>query len=623
MKAPKLLTATFVAAALLACVKREDQAPPAPLPAKVQTAPAGPTGKYGEVEGQNMLSGQGIAAFEAQGATDRVEVTKVPVTGQTFKEALRAKIEGGFQNPWDVQFRAASAAPVEAGDVLLATFYFRTEWAPEESGEGQTEFVFELGKDPWTKSVTYPVRASRDWKKVYVPFTAKQSYAAGEAQILFRLGYAPETIDIAGVTVENFGKKLALADLPKTSIEYKGSEADAAWRAAAAERIEKYRKADLTIEVKGTDGKPAAGVAVNINQTRQSFGFGTCVASRFLTAPGNDRYKQVVQQLFNIATLENNFKWVALEGDWGPSFTLDNAKKAVAWLAERKIPTRGHVLIWPGWNNLPKSLRTYEKNPAMIRQKVDQRIRGLVTEMRGKLPQWDVLNEPFDNHDLIDMLGEDEMVKWFKIARAADPKAMLFINDYAILSGGGGDTPHRQHYEKTIQFLLDKGAPLDGIGLQGHFGTSLTSPEDLMQLLDRYARFKKPLYVTEYDVVVDDEKVAADYTRDFYTLLFSHPAVEGIIMWGFWDGAHWKKNAPLFHDDWSLKPAGQVYEDLVLKQWRTQASGSTDATGSYETRGFLGRYTVTAKSAGGSATQVVDLGKDGAKITLRLAAAKK
>ena len=570
-----------------------------------------------------MLGGQGIVAFEAQGATDRVEVTKVPVTGQSFSEALRAKIKGGSQNPWDVQFRAASAAPVEAGDVLLATFYFRTEWAPEESGEGQTEFVFELGKDPWTKSVSYPVRASRDWKKVYVPFTAAESYAAGEAQILFRLGYSPETIDIGGVTVENFGKKLALADLPKTSLEYKGSEASAAWRAAAAERIEKHRKSDLSIEVKGADGKPVPGAQVSVQQTRSSFGFGTAVASRFLVGPGNEKYKQTVEELFNIATLENNFKWVALEGDWGPSFTLDGAKKAVAWLAERNIPTRGHVLIWPGWNNLPKSLRADEKNPEVIRQKVDQRIRGIVTEMKGKLPQWDVMNEPFDNHDLIDMLGENEMVKWFKIARAADPKAKLFINDYAIISGGGGDTPHRQHYEKTIQFLLDKGAPLDGIGLQGHFGSSLTGPEDLMELLDRYARFKKPLYVTEYDVVVDDEKVAADYTRDFYTILFSHPSVDGIIMWGFWDGAHWKKNAALFREDWSLKPAGQVYKDLVLKEWRTQASGATDAAGSFRTRGFHGSYTVTAKSPKGSAEQVLELGKDGAKVTLKLAPAKK
>ena len=50
-------------------------------------------------------------------------------------------------------------------------------------------------------------------------------------------------------------------------------------------------------------------------------------------------------------------------------------------------------------------------------------------------------------------------------------------------------------------------------------------------------------------------------------------------MWGFWDGAHWKNNAPLYRRDWSLKPAGAAYRDLVLKTWRTDASGKTGADG--------------------------------------------
>jgi hypothetical protein len=106
-------------------------------------------------------------------------------------------------------------------------------------------------------------------------------------------------------------------------------------------------------------------------------------------------------------------------------------------------------------------------------------------------------------------------------------------------------------------------------------------------------------------------------------MLFSHPAVEGIIMWGFWDAAHWKKNAPLFREDWSLKPAGQIYKDLVLEEWRTQNSGPTDGKGVYQTRGFHGRYKITATSQVGSSEKVVELGPPGAKVALQLAAAKK
>jgi GH35 family endo-1,4-beta-xylanase len=215
------------------------------------------------------------------------------------------------------------------------------------------------------------------------------------------------------------------------------------------------------------------------------------------------------------------------------------------------------------------------------------------------------LNEPFDNHDLMDLLGRDVMVEWFKEARSADPNALLFINDYAILSGGGGTTAHRDHYEETIRFLIEKGAPLDGIGMQGHFGAALTSPDDLRAILDRYAKFGKQIWVTEFDMDIDDEELAAMYLKDFYTTLFSHPSVGGISMWGFWDGAHWKKNAPLYREDWSLKPAGQAYREL-LRNLRSDASGKTDPSGSFRTHAFFGTYELRVATAGKVKTQRVE-----------------
>jgi hypothetical protein len=138
--------------------------------------------------------------------------------------------------------------------------------------------------------------------------------------------------------------------------------------------------------------------------------------------------------------------------------------------------------------------------------------------------------------------------------------------------------------------------------MQGHFGSALTGPEDLLALLDGYAKLGKEIWVTEYDVDLEDEALAGQFTRDFYTTLFSHPAVGGIVMWGFWDGAHWHKNAPLYRQDWSIKPAGEAYRELVLKTFRTSESGTTDAAGNYKTRAFRGDYEVTLKS--GSKTKV-------------------
>jgi endo-1,4-beta-xylanase len=569
--------------------------------------------------GQNVLGARGLAEFALNGETKRVEISVVKVTGQPFAEALRAEIQEKSSNPWDVQLQARTAARIEKGDVLLATFHLRTEWAPAESGEGQSAFVFELAREPWTKSADYPAKAAREWKKFHVPFVADASYAPGEAQMIFRLGYDQQKIEIGGVTVENFGNKVALSSLPVTKLTYPGMEADAPWRAAAAERIEKLRKAELRVSVKDKAGKVVPGADVSVRLANHAFGFGTCVPAHLLVGPeADEKFKKLVPELFNTATLENDLKWQPLAGDWGASFTLDRAKAGIAWLRERGLAVRGHVLVWPGWKNLPKSLRDFEKDPARLKAEVTRHIQSLAGSVKGSLVHWDVVNEPFDNHDLLDILGSEVMVSWFKEARATDPAAKLFINDYAILSGGGGTTPHRDHYDQTIAMLVAKGAPFDGIGLQGHFGTSLTGPEDMLKILDRFARFKKTIWITEYDVVIDDSELAGRFTHDFYTTLFSHPAVGGIVMWGFWDGSHWKSNAPLYAKDWSEKPAGRSYRELVLGKWRTLASGKSDATGAFATRGFLGEYEITVTQGAKRKAVRATLGSSGSTAAVIL-----
>lgn len=622
-----ILVAVVAAVAAGGCIKREPRVQE-PQPQQAAAVEASPpegdpasrpaTGNYGKVVGVDVLGGQGIRAFRLQGETDRVKATYAAVQGQPFKEAVRAEVREQSQNVWDVQIQAKNTTLIEQGDVLLATFSFRTEAIAEESGEGKTEFVFELARDPWPKSVTYGTQAAGEWKKVYVPFVAAQTYKPGEAQANFRLGYSRQTVQFGGVSLENFGKTLALADLPKTQITYPGMEAGAEWRAAAKERIEKLRKAELTVAVQDAQGKPVPGAKVKALLTRHAFGFGTCAPAAYLVEPGNDQYKKLLRELFNTVTLENDLKWVPLAGEWGSSFTIERANKAIDWLHSAGISVRGHVLVWPGWENLPKSLRRFEKEPEKLRAEVDKHIREVAGAVKGKVAHWDVVNEPFTNHDLLDILGYDVMVDWFKLARSVDPAAKLFINDYAILSGGGGWTAHREHYRKMIKLLVDKGAPVDGIGVQGHFGTSLTGPADLLKILDRYADFKKPIHATEYDIVIDDEELAGRYTRDFYTALFSHPAVQGVVMWGFWDGSHWKDNAPMYRRDFSLKPGGKAYRDLVLGEWRTNASGQTDDAGAFTTRGFLGEYSIEVNAAGATKKVKATLEKDGTRIVVKL-----
>ena len=70
-------------------------------------------------------------------------------------------------------------------------------------------------------------------------------------------------------------------------------------------------------------------------------------------------------------------------------------------------------------------------------------------------------------------------------------------------------------------------------------------------------------------------------------------------MWGFWDGAHWTHNAPIFNEDWSLKPSGEAFIDQVFNQWWTNFFWLTNDNGELETRAFKGIYKITVNCTDG------------------------
>lgn len=237
-----------------------------------------------------------------------------------------------------------------------------------------------------------------------------------------------------------------------------------------------------------------------------------------------------------------------------------------------------------------------------------------VSTLRGQLVDWDVVNEPHQNHDLQDILGDDVLAEWFRLAREADPGARLFLNE-ATVPGFG---PRQDHLEQWIHRLLDAGAPMDGIGIQCHFGLNVDAPVQLLRGLDRFGRFGLPIQITEVDVDTTDEALQADYTRDFLTAAVGHPAVDAVLMWGFWEGRHWRPDAALYRRDWRIKPNGQAWLDLVMREWWTEAQGETDGAGVFRTRGFQGRYQITAGAGGRAQTVEASLPAGGATVDVTL-----
>lgn len=327
--------------------------------------------------------------------------------------------------------------------------------------------------------------------------------------------------------------------------------------------------------------------------------------------PADRVYRQIVLHNFNAGSFVNALKWQAWIGEWGGTLTRTNALEGLRWAKENHIDFRGHVLVWPSWHNLPHMMRPYQDHPDRdaALAAVHSHITDEVTATLGYISEWDVINEPFDNHDLMDAYGRAIMVDWFKTAHEAAPTARLSLNDYNILASQT-DTAHEQNYEDTARYLLAQGAPLSVLGLQGHFGDTPPTPARVFHLLNRYAKLGCKMRVTEYTVDTDDESLRADWTRDFLTVLYSHPDVIGFQCWTVGDLFDLKTGA--------AKPAGTAFQALALHQWHTDVTDRSNAAGLVQGRGYLGAYTVTAARGGKTVSRAFTLKPGIAPLTLTL-----
>jgi endo-1,4-beta-xylanase len=588
------------------------------LPAQEKPIPSG---------GVSLIGSRGVEAFRT-GSAAGGEATLVAVEGQTFSRALRLRTKTRPDNDYNLQTQARTTAAVTKGDNALAVISVRALETSDEMGEATLTFVFEKAGAPYSKSAEYQIKTGREWKKYFIPFVIQENYAAGRAQCNLRFGYRPQTVEVGGVEILSFGRTVKIEDLPKTIpvIKYQGREPDALWRKAAAERIEKYRKGDLTLTVRDSRGRPIQNAAVAVGMKRHAYGFGAAVTARLLTIDSEDgrKYRTIVEENFNKVVFENDLKlgpW-ALGKTTSPTanYNMENTLTALQWCQDRGLLVRGHTLLWG-----PLDKRFYQKQTGFDIDsrdwgKMKQLLMAHVEEKVGKtgdfVTEWDALNHPVatwgdQGRTWETVLGPGFYADLLKRARALNPRQLLYVNEGSDFPGDNEAV--RSAYEKLVHNLLAAGAPLDGIGFMSHFGeSSLTGMDNIYALLERFSRFGLNLQSTELDVgTAGDEEAQADYYRDFMTMFFSHPSTVGIVMWGFWEGAHWYPERALYRKNWEIKPCGRVWLDLVKKQWWTDAAGKTDAAGACKIRGFFGDYEVTVTAAGKSKTVILKLEKNG------------
>jgi uncharacterized protein (TIGR03437 family) len=496
-------------------------------------------------------------------------------------------------NPYDFRLVGTPVAAMQKGDVLVATFWMRTISAVYL--QGHTRFVVERGRPPYPKSAEWFLASGPEWKQFQIPFTAAETDEASGYSAQFWVSSGPQEIEIAGFQIRNYGPGVRYSSLGLKGYPYLNAEADASWRSAASARIDKLRKGEVTIVLRDAEGRPLANRKVRARMLRHAFGFGSAVDAQTLLSNSNDgeRYREFVFSNFNRVTLENDLKWT----EWERNRSV--AVQAIDLLRSRGITKlRGHTLVWPGWEYLPERLRGLQSNPNELRRAVDAHIADITAATKGKLTEWDVLNEPYTNRDLQRVLGNGEMARWFQLAQGGDPDAVRYVNDFNIVEAGGNDIPHIAGLKEILNTIQQGNGPWNGIGIQGHFDENLTDPEKVLSILDDLSSYRKPIQITEFDVNVADEALQAAYTRDFMTAAFSHPSVEGITIWGFWEGRIFNRTNAMVRQDWTTKANHGVWRQLVYKDWWTDVELRTNADGIARVRGFAGDYEVIVEDGG-------------------------
>ncbi|MER5204124.1 endo-1,4-beta-xylanase [Streptomyces sp. NPDC002825] len=277
--------------------------------------------------------------------------------------------------------------------------------------------------------------------------------------------------------------------------------------------------------------------------------FGTAIASGRL---GDSAYTTIAGREFNSVTPENEMKIDATEPQQG-QFNFTAGDRVYNWAVQNGKQVRGHTLAWhsqqPGWM---QSL-----SGSTLRQAMINHINGVMAHYKGKLAQWDVVNEAFADGSSgarrdsnLQRTGNDWIEVAFRTARAADPAAKLCYNDYNIENWTWAKT---QAVYSMVRDFKQRGVPIDCVGFQSHFNSDSPYNSNFRTTLQSFAALGVDVAVTELDIQGASPTTYANVTNDCLAV----PRCLGITVWGVRDTDSWRADQTplLFNGDGSKKPA--------------------------------------------------------------------
>jgi len=286
------------------------------------------------------------------------------------------------------------------------------------------------------------------------------------------------------------------------------------------------------------------------------------------------QYRNTIISEFNQMVGENEFKMYIWTGPYSYNFT--NTDYYVNFAQQNNIRLRGHCLVWyqvvPGW------LKNGNYSSDEVRAMLEAYIKAVVGRYKGKIAEWDVVNEavsdssPYgyrSNDFWYQKLG-DYIPLAFQWAHEADPDCKLYYNDYGAEGmGGKADAVYN-----LVSRLKSQGVPIHGVGWQSHWGYNSFLGDSNYENLQRLVALGLDVEITELDLGIDNPDssklaIQAHNYANFTFFCMTHPKVKRMMMWGFTDKYTWlgSEKAPLIFDtNYNKKPAYYAIEAVLKMQ---------------------------------------------------------
>jgi endo-1,4-beta-xylanase len=315
-----------------------------------------------------------------------------------------------------------------------------------------------------------------------------------------------------------------------------------------------------------------------------------------------DAHAALWKEHFNAAVCENEMKWAALQPSEG-NFQFAQANAMVNAARGNGMLVRGHVLVWfdqtPDWVFQGPSGGQATKQ--VLLERIRTHVARVMKEFKGRVYAWDVVNEAvigytgggqdvgedlaslarwgYRNSKWYQIAGEDFIFEAFKAARAADPEAKLFYNDFWNYLDG-----KREFIISFVKKLKEQNL-IDGVGLQCHFNISpaqekktnqsvYQTVENVEKEIKEYAALGLDVHVTELDISIytrdytsDDQskwytgadlneeyqnRLAARYKEFFDMFRRNADKIKNVTFWGIADDNTWLSEFPSKRPDHPL-----------------------------------------------------------------------